>query len=260
MKYNIDKIQKNAPEEVAEAWNSYLNNRDDEISRVLLVEFYQPFVQQVARRYSRKKPFLMDHDDITQAGNLGLIQALARYDPSREQTASFKTFALRRVNGSILDTINKLDWTPRDVHENIMKILKAEAQIIQEHGEINIPAIMEITGFTEKQVILAQSQALRTYILPVAQESLEEIENNLDVESLQRAFVGLMDSFGGESSLINSIDNSLSDLEKQVILLRFFYVETMISTAKILGITSNKVSSIQKEALSKLRKTYERHH
>src|SRR5438874_2199520 len=56
-------------------------------------------------------------DDLVSAGNLGLVQAADRFDPSRG--VRFKTFAARVVSADIIDTLRARDGASEVTNESL---------------------------------------------------------------------------------------------------------------------------------------------
>jgi RNA polymerase sigma factor (sigma-70 family) len=64
-------------------------------------------VNNVARRFQRRVPPCVTFDDLVSAGMIGLIQAVDRFDRSRD--LKFKTYAQHRVRGAMLDFLREED-------------------------------------------------------------------------------------------------------------------------------------------------------
>lgn len=246
------KPKKPMSDEIKSAWESYWDDKDP-AAKNILIDHYSFLVNHITRPFWHKKPFLLDHSDLISAGTIGLIQAIERFDRSRG--FMFETFAQLRIRGAILDEINSLDWTPRSVRKNIRTVLKAEEQILSSGDEPSSEAISKITGMSPETVQQSRHQAMRTYVLPVNQESLREIESQLNEHEVERAFshlVGMIKSPNSKNTWTSLIQD-LTKAERSVILLRFYYDETMVKTAKILQMSPNTVSLIQHSALAKLK-------
>jgi len=54
-------------------------------------------------------------DDLISAGSIGLMDAIDKWDPTRDN--KFKTYAEFRIRGSILDELRAQDWIPRSVRD-----------------------------------------------------------------------------------------------------------------------------------------------
>lgn len=92
-------------------WNDYRRTRDT-AARNRLVEAYLPLAGRAASAVLRGKPWLrLDHDDLTSAGVVGLIQAVERYDPGYGCRPI--TYLYRRARGAVLDWLRESGATTR---------------------------------------------------------------------------------------------------------------------------------------------------
>ena len=79
----------------------------DSASRCALIERYVPLATSVARRMRVPTGALMGRDDVESAAQVGLIDAVDRYDP--ERGVPFEGYAGLRIRGAILDELRRLD-------------------------------------------------------------------------------------------------------------------------------------------------------
>lgn len=71
-----------------------------------MIESVQPVVWFIVRRYFGSTPVhIATHDDLFQAGMLGVVKAARRWDGSR---AKFSTYAALRARGEIIDYLRSL--------------------------------------------------------------------------------------------------------------------------------------------------------
>jgi Sigma-70 region 2 len=80
-----------------------------ERNRLLLAHL--PQVRSIASRMRDRLPPQIAAEDLYQAGVVGLIEAVDRYEPRKR--AGFPTFAQFRIRGAILDSLRGNDWSPR---------------------------------------------------------------------------------------------------------------------------------------------------
>lgn len=242
------------PQDIKDAWELYFSTRNEE-AKDRLIAHYQPLVRSIMRPYWAKKPFLMDNDDLLQAGNIGLIQAIERY--KKDSDASFETFAQLRINGSIIDEINLLDWTPRNTRRQIREVLAAEAKIAQRGEDVNHDSVAEETGMDRDTARAAKASSHRTFILPVDKDSIA------DMEVASKGAFAASGGFDGDYTDSEGMDfrislmSLLDEEEQQVIYLKFFCGETLINISKMLGISTTKVSMVHKSALLKIRAAWD---
>src|SRR4029077_9526381 len=108
--------------DLKDTWTEYKSS-PTEATRNVLVERYLPLVRYVAERLATTLPSFVDVDDLASMGIFGLLDAIERFDPT--MGVKFKTYAMNRIRGSILDELRSLDWVPRLVRIKASKIDKA---------------------------------------------------------------------------------------------------------------------------------------
>src|SRR5258705_11401172 len=74
-----------------------------------------PLVKAIAIRVHENLPVHVDLDDLIHAGVLGLFDAVAKYDASKN--VAFQSYAKHRIKGAILDSLRQLDWASRDLRK-----------------------------------------------------------------------------------------------------------------------------------------------
>ncbi len=112
------------------------------MSREELVTRYAHLVKYVVGRLGVSVPGLFDHEDAMQAGVLGLLRAIDAYRP--ESAASFESYAILRIRGSILDAVRSLDTVGRAGREAARAIQGAIRDLQHELGRS--PTESEIAG------------------------------------------------------------------------------------------------------------------
>ena len=86
---------------------------DTEDPRERLILEHYPLVRTIACRMVRRFPASVDVDELINVGAMGLIDAVDRFDPSRQ--VPFKAYAEIRIRGAIVDALREADWVPRSV-------------------------------------------------------------------------------------------------------------------------------------------------
>lgn len=93
---------------------------------------YVPLVRHEALRLQVRLPASVELDDLLQAGGIGLLNAVERYDAL--QGTAFTTYAVQRIRGAMLDELRSRDWVPRSVRRNAREVAQAIGQLEQELG------------------------------------------------------------------------------------------------------------------------------
>jgi len=102
------------------------------IDQHALLDQYLPVVRRQALALQVRLPASVDLDDLIQAGMVGLLDALGRYNA--DQGASFTTYASQRIRGSMIDELRSRDWVPRSVRRNAREIDEATRRLEQQLG------------------------------------------------------------------------------------------------------------------------------
>src|SRR5690606_10591025 len=79
-----------------------------------------------------KLPASIELDDLIQAGVVGLLDALSRFDANAG--ASFSTFASQRIRGAMIDELRTRDWLPRSVRRNARNVDACVRRLEQKLG------------------------------------------------------------------------------------------------------------------------------
>ncbi len=104
----------------------------DQKDRERIIREFAPMIKTMAHRLAFRLPAHMDAEDLVSAGIIGLMDAMTKYDPTKE--AQFKTYAEFRIRGAMLDEIRSADWIPRSVHERINVLQKTISELTKRLG------------------------------------------------------------------------------------------------------------------------------
>lgn len=229
----------------------------DASDREGLVLRYTPLIKFIANRLAIRLPPHIDVNDLINAGVLGLMDAIDKYDPTRE--AQFKTYAEFRIRGSMLDELRAMDWIPRSVRQKANLLEGALSKIEQEMGrsasdeEVARELGMDLEEF---QKFLSQSAGLALLSLddlvdptnPEDNRSLLDHLASLDEDDPQAklAFEELKRILG------QSID-ALPQRERLVLSLYYHEELTMKEVGQILDVTESRVSQLHSKAIARIK-------
>ena len=88
---------------------------------------YVPRVKRIVMRMLPTYEGYSDFDDMLSCGVLGLMDAVEKYDISRE--VKFEHYAATRIRGEIIDNIRKQDWAPSSLRRKIKQISDAYIEL-----------------------------------------------------------------------------------------------------------------------------------
>lgn len=230
-------------------------NREDVLRRHL------PLVRRVVQRLAARKPPHIEIDDLVSWGIVGLLDAMAKYDPKKE--ASFSTYAQFRIRGAILDHLRSLDWVPRSVRQKASLIEKVSHQL---EGNLGRPPSEEEIA-RELGIGLDSYQELLTRVGEMSIFSLEDLgfgsgEERFQVE--QRLEAGEIDPLGAlltqeRVGIVADAISRLPDREKTVVSLYYHEELTMKEVGAVLGLTESRVSQLHSQAMLRLKGSLRRH-
>src|SRR5918992_6373319 len=92
-----------------------------------LIIRYAPWVKYIALRMAAKLPAHIQAEDLMSAGIIGLIDALDKFNPTRE--VQFKTYAQIRIQGAMKDELRSLDWASRSMRQKVKRLEQAYATL-----------------------------------------------------------------------------------------------------------------------------------
>ena len=91
-----------------------------------------PLIKHIAHRVATRLPTNIEMRDLINAGVLGLLDAIDKFEP--ERNVKFKTYAEVRIRGAILDSLRNLDWAPRSLRKKSKDLEKTYAELSQKLG------------------------------------------------------------------------------------------------------------------------------
>ena len=250
-------VKTKVPATLEETWGSYKVDGSPEAREKLIVH-YAPLVKYVASRVATGLPANVEQADLVSYGIFGLIDALEKFDPSRE--IKFETYAIPRIRGAIIDELRSLDWVPRSVRFKAREVEKAYSELeaklkrapsdaeIAEHLGVSLPELHDIVTQISFVTVTALEEVVSAG--PDRGESMSLLDTLADLAAADPA-AGLE---GNETRLmLSTAINSLSEREKIVITLYYFEGLTLAEIGDVLGVTESRVCQIHTKAVGQLR-------
>ena len=216
-----------------------------------------PLVKYVAGRIAGRLPSHIELDDLINAGIIGLIDAIDKFDASRK--IKFKTYAEFRIKGAILDELRALDWVPRSTRQKASRIERAFAELEQKLGRMaSDHEIVEFLGvpYDDYHAMLMEARGISLI-------SLDELHGEGDENAERNLLEFLTDPDYVDPSETLNLDqvyrivaeciDLLPEKERLVISLYYYDELTMKEIGEILEITESRVSQIHTKAILRLR-------
>ncbi len=216
-----------------------------------LVTRYAPLVKRIAHHLAGRLPASVQIDDLIQAGMMGLLEAIRRFDPS--QGAAFETFAEWRIRGTMLDELRRGDWAPRSVHRRAREVTAAiarvESRLGQEARETDIADEMGLS-LADYQNVLMDLRGQKVLSLDQTNEAGEDVLSQLESPQPDPLQNALRQNF--LESLVSAID-LLPEREKLVLSLYYDEGLNLKEIGAVLRVSESRVSQLHSQALARLR-------
>ncbi len=217
-------------------------------NREQTIEKYAYLVKRIAHHLMARLPDSVQFDDLVQAGMLGLLEAVGKYDASKG--ASFETYAGIRIRGAMLDEMRRGDWAPRSVHRNSRRVTDAiralETRVGRAPTDKEIAAEMGVTS-SEYYEILHDATRCRLV-------SYEEVNDSDDPSSLPFFFSG--DHGVERGALLEYVAKVIAELpERERLVMALYYDEelNLKEIGAIIGVSESRISQILSQATLRVR-------
>lgn len=225
-------------------------NRDE------LVMSHLPLVKYLVGRISAKLPPHLDQQDLMSVAVIGLITAAERFDPGRG--IQFKTFAEKRIMGSIMDELRAQDWLPRTLREKYKRLEQQFSILEQKLGR----------NPTSEEVAEALGMDLEKYFHLVEEVhslsfmSLEDFQE--DEDGSQFGFLNFLADNSTENpqnqlmakQLLHALGEAIESLpEKERMVITLYYYEelNLKEIGEVLGLTESRISQLHSQAVIRLK-------
>jgi RNA polymerase sigma factor for flagellar operon FliA len=218
----------------------------------LLTE-HMPLVKRLAHHMKAKLPPSVEVDDLIQAGMMGLLDAINRYEDNHG--AQFETYAVLRIRGAMLDELRSSDWMPRSTRQNMRKVEEAMSSLQQRLGrppsESEVAKLLKVS-LEEYQEMLFESGGHQL----VYYEDFHEDDGSDSF--LDRYAVDDSDPLRSllETDFRQAVIDAIDALPPREKLLMGLYYEEELNLKEIgavMGVSESRVSQLHTQAVGRLR-------
>jgi RNA polymerase sigma factor for flagellar operon FliA len=213
-----------------------------------------PLIKHIAHRVAVRLPNNIEIRDLINAGVIGLLDAIEKFEP--ERNIKFKTYAEVRIRGAILDSLRNLDWAPRSLRKKSKDLERIYGELSQKLGR---PA-------TDEEVCEAMGEDMENFHTLVDQlhgltiGSFENLGDSEDSDNYINYYPddGTNDPYTKfeANELTKMLAEAIDELpEKERLVLSLYYYEefTMKEIGALLGVNESRVSQLHTKATLRLR-------
>ena len=222
----------------------------DEQARQKLIEGNLRLVLSVIQRFDKRGEC---PDDLFQVGCIGLMKAIANFDPTKN--VRFSTYGVPMIAGEVRRYLrdNSPIRVSRSIRDVAYRVLQAKEAMLLRLGRE--PTLEEISKELELP-IEEVSQALDAVCAPVSLYDpvysdggdpltvMDQVRDTKNTDEQWMEHIALRGAF-----------QALGEREKQILSLRFYDGKTQMEVAGTLGISQAQVSRLEKSAIGAMRKS-----
>ncbi len=187
-------------------------------------------------------------EDLYQIAVIGFIKSIKKFDTSFDVKLS--TYAVPYILGEIkryIQTEGPIKIS-RSIKELLYKISEIQKEYLKRGKEITIEELAKEVNLSKEEVIIALESTRKV-------NSIYETDDENDMELIEKIDSGVDE----QNKVVNKmvileLMGTLTDREKQIILLRYFRGKTQSEVAKIVGVNQVQISRIEKKVLESMRK------
>ena len=243
---NTAKLKMLKPEEMEELLRR--SRAGDTLAREALIEGNLRLVLSVMQKFVTRGE---NPDDLFQVGCIGLLKAIANFDPAKE--VRFSTYGVPMICGEIRRYLrdNSAIRVSRSVRDTAYRVLQCKEQIAaQENRE---PSLEELAQRLELP-LPAVVEAMDAVTAPVSLfepvhadggDPLTVMDQVRDTRNTDEAWI--------EHIALHDAIRALGERERRILALRYADGKTQVEVAGEIGISQAQVSRLEKSALRSIK-------
>jgi RNA polymerase sigma factor FliA len=219
---------------------------------------HMPLVAFVVGRMStdNQKTLGLDREDALAYGIEGLIQAVDAFDETRG--TSFASFAVRRIRGSILDAIRKMDPLPRSLRKSTREVEQASQELSAVLGRWPTPKEIAMRmGMPVDQLdgILKHAGSKFISLEHALQDRAGENAPSLDpVDEDETSDPAKAADHNASLEMLDLALHSLAPRDRAILKLRYTQAKPFHEIGQMMGLSESRVCQLHKRILSLLRR------
>jgi RNA polymerase sigma factor for flagellar operon FliA len=237
-------------------WIEYRKAKDPKI-RESFIKQYAPLVKYVAGRVAVGMPPTVEFDDLVGFGVFGLLDAIDKFDPKKG--VKFKTYAVTRIRGSIIDELRSIDWVPRSVRQKAREIENAISALEAQLGRVATDREIALSlGLKEDEYLKILTKTTSTTMLSLSDMWFSGDENDKvsigeSIEAPSSLNPDVITEKAEAKRVLKEYIKELSDKEQKILVLYYYKGLTLKEIGQVLSVTESRVSQLHSKAIVHLR-------
>lgn len=238
-------MESDANKDLMPLWLKYKETKSVDV-RNEIAEHYLQLVKIVCGRLAVSLPPHLDRDDLLSSGFFGLLDAIDRFDVTRN--IKFETYAGVRIRGAILDYLRSKDWIPVTMRQRIRKYEQTVCRLENELGrpatDKEVADALEIS-VEELQTLIGQCNSAT--VIPLEEYLKTDVAEAIDTNPANST-----EFFELKETLAKAIER-LPEKERTVISLYYYEELTLKEIALILKLSEARISQLHTKAIFRMR-------
>ena len=221
-------------------WLKYRENKTVEL-RNEIAEYYLPLVKIVCSRLAVSLPQHLDKDDLLSSGFFGLLDAIDRFDPTRN--IKFETYAGVRIRGAMIDYLRAKDWLPVSMRQKIRKYEQTLSRLENELGRAATDAeLAAALSISRDELKTLENQCNAATIIPLEDYLKTDTADATDATQL----------FELKDELAKVLER-LPERERLVVTLYYYEELTLKEISTVMHLTEARISQLHTKAIFRMR-------
>jgi RNA polymerase sigma factor FliA len=219
---------------------------------VIEVTDYIPYVDSVTYRLCKAFGCINDFDDLKSCGYFGLLEAVSRYDSTKNVT--FKQFAYIRISGAILDGMRSLYAGSKKTVSFKKKLEEVSTRLKTDQSDVLAKDLgMTLKEFNKNKASL--NKMCRANFTDLYASPGSSGDNNSD---LPQIFSDYLTTFDADDSIMcdevwKFIDNRYSEREKSIMHMIYKKEMTMAEVGNAINLTECRISQIHVQIINDIK-------
>lgn len=215
---------------------------------------YAPLVRRLAHQMIARLPANVELDDMVQAGMIGLMDAIGRFEEN--QGTAFEVYASSRIRGAMLDELRANDWLPRSARksqrdiENAIHRIEGRLKRAPTEAEIARELSMSVSEYQEMLNDARGAQLIYFDDMGGSDDDEDYLERHVADDSGEPGEILRDKRF--RTALVGAIEE-LPERERQLMGMYYEQDMNLREIGAVMGVTESRVCQLHSQAVARLR-------
>ncbi|MGP1431730.1 MAG: sigma-70 family RNA polymerase sigma factor [Treponema sp.] len=239
-----------------ELFNEYRKTKDLELRNFLVMK-HSPIIKHIIGKIGTKKTHRMENDDLFNYGVIGLIDAINKYNPEKDNR--FITYAFYRIQGAIFDGIRAYDYASRRTRRLSKKIEQTREVLETRLGRtVTQKEVAKEMGMNDKLFQDLYIRVIRSDTI-LFTDVKEDKPHCLSIEERLKSRVYYDPEAVIQDDIIQSLKQFIRTLPKRkrkIFIMYYYHNMTFRAISKVFGVSESRIWQIHRDIKKQLQTFY----